>query len=57
MTNATETKTTFRSLLQAIVCERYADLTAALAAIDTAHIAGQITEPERRQLSARAHAA
>lgn len=53
----TTSPVTYRSLLQNLVCDRYADLTAALAAIDDAHIAGSISEPERRQLSARAHQA
>lgn len=54
-TKTAENKDNFRSLLQSIVCDRYASLDAALAAIDDAHIAGNITELERRQLSAKAH--
>ena len=57
MTKTTTSPVTYRALLQNLVCDRYADLTAALAAIDDAHIAGNITDPERHQLSFRAHQA
>lgn len=55
MTNATTTKTSqFRTILQNVLCYRYADRDAALAAIDTAFQAGAIDERQRRQLSAAA---
>jgi hypothetical protein len=51
MANANKT---FRTILQNLTCDRYADRDQALAAIDTAFQAGKLTEPERKRLTQHA---
>lgn len=43
----------FRAILQAIICERYATRDEALAVIDTAYQAGKLTQLEARKLEAK----
>jgi len=47
------TKTTYRAILQNIVCDRYESADAAFAAIETAFAAGNITDAESRTLARR----
>ena len=46
-------KSDFRSILQNLVCDRYADRDAALAAIDVSYQAGRLSQVEQRKLEAR----
>ena len=48
----TTNKETFRSLLQSITCDRFANRDAALAAIDVAFERNQISQLEARKLEA-----